>query len=68
MTPAQCALREAAAAETARIYGATMREKKRDFDQAQRIAEGFYDGPGVIAERRRIAESMSDTPALRVVS
>lgn len=57
MTPAQEALREAAAAETARIYAATLRETERA--QRAELAR-FTNTAEQIAERRRVAESISD--------
>ena len=51
MTPAQQALREAAAAETARIYAATLRE-----NTVKQQAE--LDTPEAVARRRRVAESI----------
>ena len=53
MTPAQQALREAAAAETARIYAATLRE-----NTAKQQAE--LDTPEAVARRRRVAESITE--------
>ena len=66
MTPAQQALREAAAAEAARIYAATLREQ-----EAAMRAElaRFTNTAEQVAERRRIAESIGDGPRhLRSVS
>lgn len=58
MTPAQRALREAAAAETARIYAATQREAEAT---AREQPAPWSNTAAEVAERRRIALSMHDT-------